>query len=94
MANVMMQQSRPATNYLEMPIGRSSSPFLDGGNGGLSPTNAELEQTVNNLLRGADLSSITKRDIRRQVEEAFRCDLSSRKADLNAMIDRALLANS
>jgi len=96
MANMMTQQpSRPVTNYLDMPVARSGSPFLDGGSGSLGhPSNAELEQTVNNLLRGADLGTVTKRDIRKQVEEAFRCDLSSRKADLNGMIDRALIANS
>jgi len=93
--NMMMQAqgSRPATNYLDMPIGNSASPFLEGGNGA-SPTNAELEQAVHNLVRGADLSTLTKRGLRNQVGEMFRCDLSSRKADLNAMIDRALLANS
>lgn len=93
--NMMMQAqgSRPATNYLDMPIGNSAIPFLEGGNGA-SPTNAELEQAVHNLVRGADLSTLTKRGLRNQVEEMFRCDLSSRKADLNAMIDRALLANS
>jgi len=94
MANMMMQPptSRPVTNYLDMPIGGSGSPFLDGNN--TSPSNAELEQAVHNLLRGADLSTVTKRGLRGQVEEIFQCDLSSRKADLNSMIDRALLANS
>jgi len=95
MANMMMQpSSRPVTNYLDMPMARSGSPFMDGGSGSGQPTDTELERAVNNLLRGADLSTVTKRDLRRQVEEAFGCDLSSRKADLNAMIDRALMANS
>jgi chitin synthase len=96
MANMMMQKtSRPVTNYLDMSIARSGSPFLDGGNGmGGHPIDAELERVVNNLLRSADLSTVTKRDLRRRVEEALHCDLSSRKADLNAMIDRALMANS
>lgn len=95
MANMMQNPSRPVTNYLDMPIARSGSPFLDGNGGmGAQPSDAELEQAVHNLLRGADLSTVTKRDLRRQVEEAFNCDLSSRKSDLNAMIDRALMANS
>lgn len=94
MAMMMQQGSRPVTNYLDMPVPRSGSPFLDNSipmSG--QPSNAELEQVVRNLLRGADLSTVTKRDLRRQTEEAFQCDLSSRKADLNAMIDRALMAS-
>jgi chitin synthase len=78
---------RPATNYLDMPI--TSSPDHTGG-----PSDADLERAVNDLLRGADLNSVTKREIRRRLEEQFGMDLASRKATINAAIDRALLSHA
>jgi len=90
MANMIQQPgSRPATNYLDMPIPRVDSPISGAG-----PSDEELERAVQNLLRGADLSAVTKREVRRQLEEAFQCDLSHRKTSINTMIDRTLLANS
>ena len=50
-----------------------------------------LEHAVQDVLRSADLNSITKREIRCQLESHFRMDLSSRKAVINATIDRTLL---
>jgi len=51
----------------------------------------DLERTVQDVLRSADLNSITKREIRRQLESHFGMDLTSRKAVINAAIDRTLL---
>jgi chitin synthase len=82
--------SRPVTNYLDMPLPRTDSPL--GGLGG--PTDDEVERRVQSILRGADLATVTKREVRRQLEESFACDLSSRKTSINAMIDRALLSHS
>jgi chitin synthase len=79
--------TRPATNYLDMPIPMTGSPEPSGG-----PSDMDIERTVHELLRGADLNSITKREIRRKLEEHFGQDLSSRKAIINAAIDRALLS--
>ena len=51
----------------------------------------DLERAVQDVLRSADLNSITKREIRRQLESHFGMDLTSRKAVINAAIDRTLL---
>ena len=51
----------------------------------------DLERAVQDVLRLADLNSVTKREIRRQLENHFGMDLTSRKAVINASIDRILL---
>ncbi|KAG5643421.1 hypothetical protein DXG03_000965 [Asterophora parasitica] len=81
--------SRPVTNYLDIPIPTSGSP--DGFNTPGAPTDSDIERAVHNILRGADLNTVTKREIRRQLEEVFGMDLTPRKASINAAIDRALL---
>lgn len=82
--------SRPVTNYLDVQIPGSRSPDnIDGG-----PTDAELEQAVDMILRDADLNTITKREIRRQLEDHFHMDLSNRKHAIGVAIDRALLARA
>lgn len=55
------------------------------------PTEVELERAVQEIIRDADLNTVTKREIRRRLEEHFNMDLSGRKASINAAIDRALL---
>lgn len=79
--------SRPVTNYLDFPIPMSSSHEELGA----GPSDAELGLAVQNMLRGADLNSVTKREVRRQLEEHFGMDLTSRKATINDAIDRTLL---
>jgi chitin synthase len=79
--------SRPVTNYLDFPI--PTSPSHEEHGSGLS--DAELGLAVQNLLRGADLNSVTKREVRRQLEEHFGMDLTARKATINTAIDRTLL---
>ena len=86
--------SRPTTNYLvDIPMPRTRSPedvdVLGGG-----PSDLDLERAVQDVLRSADLNSITKREIRRQLESHFGMDLTSRKAVVNASIDRVLLDQS
>jgi chitin synthase len=51
----------------------------------------DLEGAVQDVLRSADLNSITEREIRPQLESRFGMDLTSRKAVINAAIDRTLL---
>ena len=85
--------SRPPTNYLDMPIPATRSPDeMDLMSG--APTDVELEHSVHEILRTADLNSVTKREIRRQLEERFGMDLTSRKATINAAIDRVLLSQA
>ncbi|KAG5634988.1 hypothetical protein H0H81_012795 [Sphagnurus paluster] len=83
--------SRPVTNYLDMPIPMTSgSPDNSLG----MPTDFDIERAVQNILRGADLNTVTKREIRRQLEEVFGMDLTARKSSINAAIDRALLGQA
>jgi chitin synthase len=83
--------SRPVTNYLDMPIPTTRSPE-DNGYG--SPSNAEIDRAVEEILRDADLNSITKREIRRRLEDIFGVDLTPRKSSVNAAIDRVLLSKA
>ncbi|KAK6995982.1 glycosyltransferase family 2 protein [Favolaschia claudopus] len=87
------RESRPMTNYLDVPIPTSGSP--DDADLPLgAPTEAELERAVHEVLHDADLNSITKREIRRRLEARFGMDLTSRKATINAVIDRILLSQA
>ncbi|KAI0089472.1 glycosyltransferase family 2 protein [Irpex rosettiformis] len=84
--------SRPPTNYLDVQIPQSRSPEdvdLAGG-----PSDMEIDQSVMRLLEHADLTTVTKREIRRQLEAQYGMDLSSRKAAINAAIDRVLLSRA
>lgn len=84
--------SRPSTNYFDMPIPGSRSPEdVDFGAG---PSDAELENAINQILMSADLNTITKKNVRQRLEGTFGVDLSARKAVINAAIDRAILSRS
>jgi len=82
--------SRPASNYLDIPIPRART-SEDVDLMGSGPSDIDIDRAVQDVLRSADLNSVTKREIRRQLEDYFGMDLSSRKASINASIDRALL---
>lgn len=85
--------SRPISNYLDMPIAQTHSPDnLNFGDG--QPTDSNIDRAVQDILRDADLNTITKREIRRKLEELFGVDLSTRKAAINATIDRVLLSHA
>ncbi|TFY81864.1 hypothetical protein EWM64_g2154 [Hericium alpestre] len=84
--------SRPATNYLgDVAIPTTQSPDQYGAG---SPSDADLDRAVQDLLQDADLNTVTKREIRRKLEEHFGMDLNSRKATINAAIDRVLLSKA
>jgi len=85
--------SRPVTNYLDVAIPRTRSPEDINPSPG-APTNVDLDRAVQNILRSADLNSVTKRGIRRQLEGQFGIDLTSRKASINSAIDRILLSHA
>jgi chitin synthase len=94
-ANVLYQPapSRPVTNYLDVAIPQTRSPEdVDLAPG--APSDANLDRAVQKILRSADLNSVTKREIRRQLETLFGVDLTSRKATINAAIDRGLLSRA
>jgi chitin synthase len=85
--------SRPPTNYLDVAIPTTRSD-AGGDIGTPGPSDAEIDRAVQAVLRDADLNSITKREIRRKLEEHFGLDLASRKATINAAIDRGLLSHA
>lgn len=58
---------------------------------GLGPSDYELDRAVQDILRDADLNTVTKREVRRKVEDMYGMDLSTRKTTINAAIDRILL---
>lgn len=84
--------SRPQTNYFDLPSVQSPGLLVDYGPG--VPSDADLERSVEEILRRADLNTVTKREIRRVLEEQFGMDLTQRKATINAAIDRVLLSHS
>jgi chitin synthase len=85
--------SRPPTNYLDVAIPTTRSD-AGGDIGTPGPSDAEIDRAVQAVLRDADLNSITKREIRRKLEEHFGVDLASRKVTINAAIDRGLLSHA
>ena len=85
--------SRPPTNYLDVAIPTTRSDAA-GEFGASGPSDAEIDRAVQALLQDADLNSITKREIRRKLEEQFGVSLASRKASINASIDRGLLSHA
>jgi chitin synthase len=85
--------SRPPTNYLDVAIPATRSDGT-GEFGTPGPSDAEIDRAVQMILHGADLNSITKREIRRRLEEHFGVNLASRKASINAAIDRGLLSHA
>jgi chitin synthase len=94
-AGVMYQPapSQPITqNYLDVSIPTSTS--REDLNFGTGPTLEELELAVQETLRVADLSAVTKREVRRRLEERFGMDLTTYKSTINAAIDRVLLGHA
>lgn len=90
--------SRPPTAYLDMPMPRAASPLggfdYDQASPTHGPSDHELENAVRELLRNADLNSVTKRAVRQKLEERFGMDLGARKAMINSTIDRVLLSQN
>ncbi|KAG8983250.1 hypothetical protein FRB90_006182 [Tulasnella sp. 427] len=84
--NLLAQPSRANSQYL--PEFASGGPLMGGEGGG--PTDFELELATQKILGNADLNSITKREVRRQLEQQYGIDLTSRKGIINAAIDRHL----
>ncbi|KAF8198694.1 glycosyltransferase family 2 protein [Mycena galopus ATCC 62051] len=73
--------------YSPMQYSHRSPDELD-----VSPTHEQLHRAVQDVLRNADVNSITKREIRSRLEARFKMDLTSRKATIGAAIERILLS--
>lgn len=59
-----------------------------------TPSNADLDKAVQELLRVADLNLVPKMEIRRHLEEKVSMDLTSRKTATDVAIDRTLLGQA
>ncbi len=79
--------SRPVTNYLDVAIPLTQAP--EGFDS--EPSDAALQRAVQAILHTADLNAVTKREVRRQLEEQFGMDLTSRKKVINDAIDDVLV---
>ncbi|KAF7439767.1 hypothetical protein PC9H_000103 [Pleurotus ostreatus] len=79
--------SRPLTNYLDVAIPLTQAP--EGFDS--EPSDAALQRAVQAILHTADLNAVTKREVRRQLEEQFGMDLTSRKKVINDAIDDVLV---
>ncbi|CAE6372477.1 unnamed protein product [Rhizoctonia solani] len=75
--------SRPATNYLDMPT------HMFSGDG---PSDAEIEKAIQDILSTVDMSQVTKRTIRTQLENGFGVNLAPRKDFINSVIEREVAA--
>ncbi|KAG5651222.1 hypothetical protein H0H81_009434 [Sphagnurus paluster] len=81
--------SRPVSNYLDIPI-----PSRSPNHTPVTPKDFEIDSAVQDILRRADLNVVTKREIRRQLEDVFKMNLTAHKASINAAIDRVLLGQA
>lgn len=55
-----------------------------------SPSDHQLGQAIRKLLQGADLSQLTKRMVRRKLEDMFGVDMTTRKDFIKSVINREL----
>jgi chitin synthase len=53
-------------------------------------TDQDLEHEIREICRGADLDQLTKKGVRRELEQRFNTDLGSRKETINTLIARVL----
>ncbi|KAJ8083666.1 hypothetical protein PM082_009542 [Marasmius tenuissimus] len=78
--------SRPGSNYLDLPFDSRSPNASPPG----MPSDAEIENAVRGILSNVDLNTVTKRELRRQLEEHFGMDLTAKKGVINQAVDRCL----
>ncbi|ORY22433.1 chitin synthase-domain-containing protein [Naematelia encephala] len=78
--------SRPASNFL--PELASATDPLSLGQVGI--TDAQLEASIRRICAGADLDHLTKKGVRKQLEEEYGTDLGARKDSINRIIEKVL----
>ncbi|KAF9019249.1 glycosyltransferase family 2 protein [Hymenopellis radicata] len=77
----------PAPSKQNMPFPPSG---FNSGRNTPQYTQSPMGYQAPAVLRTADLNSVTKKDLRRHLEERFGVDLTEKKARINAMVDRLL----
>ncbi len=53
-------------------------------------TEAQLESSIRRICAGADLDQLTKKGVRKQLEEEYEVGLGSRKESINRIIEKVL----
>ncbi|RXK42203.1 chitin synthase [Tremella mesenterica] len=77
-------QNQPSAGMLpEVAI-----PGLSLGQAGV--TDGQLELSIRRICQGADLDKLTKKGVRKQLEEEYGCDFSERKDAIGKIIERVL----
>ncbi|KAJ8085316.1 hypothetical protein PM082_004112 [Marasmius tenuissimus] len=77
---------RSGSNYLDFPSDSRSPNASPPG----MPSDAEIENAVSGILSNVDLNTVTKRELRRQLEEHFGMDLTAKKGVINQVVNRCL----
>ncbi|OCF41838.1 chitin synthase [Kwoniella heveanensis CBS 569] len=83
--------SRPTSNFLgDLPLSST-----EGGGGGISLgaqgiTDAQLEVSIRRICGEADLDTLTKKTVRKQLEEEYGTPLGGRKDAINRIIEQVL----
>jgi chitin synthase len=78
--------SRPVSNFLP-EVNVETQPI---GLGAVGITDAQLESSIRRICAGADLDTLTKKGVRKQLEEEYEVSLSARKESINRIIERVL----
>lgn len=79
-------QSQPASNFLP-EVNVETQPI---GLGEAGITDAQLESSIRRICASADLDTLTKKGVRKQLEEEYETGLSARKESINRIIERVL----
>lgn len=78
--------SRTQSNFLpEMNV--ETAPIIAGPEG---ITEAQLEGSIRRICAGADLDTLTKKGVRKQLEEEYAVGLTGRKDAINRIIEKVL----
>lgn len=80
------------------PSSRQVSMFLPEGNidnsridmGEATITDAQLERSIRRICQGADLDTLTKKSVRKTLEQEYGVDLTPRKDSINRIIEQVL----
>ena len=83
-------QSRPQSNFLP-EVSVESAPL---GLGAQGIPEAQLEGSIRRICAGADLDTLTKKGVRKQLEEEYGVVLTGRKDAINRIIERVLAGES
>jgi chitin synthase len=80
--------SRPVTSFLPEILTETAVDPISLGEAGI--TEAQLETSIRRICQGADLDQLTKKGVRKQLEEEFSVGLGARKEGINRIIEMVL----